>query len=90
MWDVFWYIWNEGSMLIHAINSNIPLIFTIFRILGVLPEVHHVSYMFKLLGSVLCVAMDTLVHEDKPRNPSTLYNLRIFVIFSVQNILCCE
>ena len=49
-------------MLIHAINSNIPLIFTLFRILGVLPEVHHVSYMFKLLGSVLYVAMDTLVH----------------------------
>ena len=77
-------------MLIHAINSNIPLIFTIFRILGVLPEVHHVSYMFKLLHSVLYVAMDTLVHEDKPRNPSTLDNLRIFVIFSVQNMFCCE
>ena len=90
MWDVFWYIWNEGSMLIHAINSNIPLIFTIFRILGVLPGVHHVSYMLKLLGSVLYGAMDTLVHEDKPRNPSTLYNLRIFVILSVQNMLCCE
>ena len=53
MWDMFWYIWNEGSMLIHAINSNIPLIFTIFRILGVLPGVHYVSYMFKLLDSVL-------------------------------------
>ena len=90
MWDVFLYIWNEGSMLIHAINSNIPLIFTIFRILGVLPEVHHVSYIFKLLGSVLYVAMDTLVHQDKPGNPSTLYNLRIFVILSVQNMLCCE
>ena len=77
-------------MLIHAINSNIPLIFTLFRILDVLPGVHYVSYMFKLLGSVLYVAMDTLVHEDKPRNPSTLYNLRIFVIFSVQNMLCCE
>ena len=90
MWDVFWYIWNEGSMLIHAINSNIPLIFTIFRILGVLPEVHHVSYMFKLLCSVLCIDVDTLVHQDKPRDPSTLYNLRIFVPFSVQNILCYE
>ena len=77
-------------MLIHAINSNIPLIFMIFRILGVLPGVHHVSYMFKLLGSVICVAMDTLVYQDKPRDPSILYNLRIFVIFSVQNILCCE
>ena len=83
MWDVFWYIWNEGSMLIHAINSNIPLIFTLFRILGALPGVHHVSYMFKLLVSVLYVTMDTLVHQDKPRNPSTLYNLRIFVILSV-------
>ena len=77
-------------MLIHAINSNIPHIFTLFRILNALPGVHHVSYMFKLLGSVLYVAMDTLVYQDKPRNPSTLYNLRIFVIFSVQNILCCE
>ena len=83
MWVVFWYIWNESSMLIHAINSNIPLIFTIFRILGVLPGVHHVSYMFKLLDSVLCIAVHTLVHQDKPRDPSTLYNLRIFVIFSV-------
>ena len=77
-------------MLIHAINSNIPLIFTIFRILGVLPVVHYVSYMFKLLGSVLCIAMHTLVHQDKPRDPSALYNLRIFVILRVQNILCCE
>ena len=90
MWDVFWYIWNEGSMLIHVINSNIPLIFTIFRILGVLPGVHHASYMFELLGSVLYVAIDTLVHQDKHRDPSTLYNLRIFVILSVQNMLCCE
>ena len=77
-------------MLIHAINSNIPLIFTLFRILGVLPGVHHVSYMFTLLGSVLCIAMDTLVHQDKSSDPSTLYNLRIFVPFDVQNILCCE
>ena len=77
-------------MLIHAINSNILLIFTIFRILGVLPGVHHVSYMFKLLGSVLCIAVHTVVHQDKPRDPSTLYNLHIFVPFSVQNILCCE
>ena len=77
-------------MLIHAINSNIPLIFTIFRILGVLPGVHHASYMFELLGSVLYVAVDTLVHQDKPRDPSTLYNLRIFVILSVQNMLCYE
>ena len=77
-------------MLIHAINSNIPLIFTIFCTLSVLPGVHHVSYMFKLLDSVLYVAMDTLVYQDQPRNPSTLYNLRIFVIFGVQNILCCE
>ena len=77
-------------MLIHAINSNIPLIFTLFRILSALPGVHYVSYMFKLLGSVLYVAMGTLVHEDKPRNPSTLYNLCIFVIFSVQNMLCYE
>ena len=64
-------------MLIHAINSNIPLIFTLFRILSVLPGVCHVSYMLKLLDSVLYVAMDTLVHQDKPRNPFTLYNLRI-------------
>ena len=77
-------------MLIHDINSNIPLIFTIFRILGVLPGVHHVSYMFKLLGSVLYIVMDTLVYQDKLRNHSALYNVRIFVIFSVQNILCCE
>ena len=77
-------------MIIHAINSNIPLIFMIFHILGILSGVHHVSYMFKLLGSVLYVSVDTLVHQDKPRNPSTLYNLRIFVILSVQNILCCE
>ena len=77
-------------MLIHAINSNIPLIFTIFRILGVLPGVHHVSYMFRLLGSVLYIAIDTLVYQDKHRDPPTLYNLRIFVPFSVQNILCCE
>ena len=90
MWDVFWYIWNENSMLIHAINSNIPLIFTLFRILSSLPGVHYVSYMFKLLGSVLYVVMDTLVYQDKLRNPSALYNVRIFVIFSVQNILCCE
>ena len=90
MWDVFWYIWNEDSMLIHAINSNIPLIFTLFRILDVLPGVHYVSYMFKLLGSVLCIAMQTFVHQNKPRESSTLYNLRIFVPFSVQNILCYE
>ena len=77
-------------MLIHAINSNIPLIFTLFRILGALPGVHHVSYMFKLLGSVLYVVMNTLVYQDKPRDSSALYNVRIFVIFSVQNILCCE
>ena len=77
-------------MLIHAINSNIPLIFTLFRILGALPGVHYVSYMFKLLGSVLHIAIDTLVYQDKIRDPSTLYNLRIFVIFSVQNILCCK
>ena len=77
-------------MLIHAINSNILSIFTLFRILGALPGVHHVSYMFKLLGSVLYVAMDTLVYHDKPRDPSALYNLRIFVIFSVQNMLCYE
>ena len=77
-------------MLIHAINSNIPLIFTLFSILGALPGVHHVSYMFKLLGSVLYVDMHTLVHQDKPRDPSALYNVRIFVTFSVQNILCCE
>ena len=77
-------------MLIHAINSNIPLIFTLFRILGALPGVHYVSYMFQLSDSVLYVAMDTLVYQDQPRNPSALYNVRIFVIFSVQNILCCE
>ena len=77
-------------MLIHAINSNIPLIFTLFHILGALPGVHYVSYMFKLLDSVLYVAMDTLVYQDKPRDSSVLYNVRIFVIFSVQNILCCE
>ena len=77
-------------MLIHAINSNIPLIFMIFRILGVLPGVHHVSYMFRLLGSVLYVAIDTLVHQDKHRDPSTLYNLHIFVILNMQNILYCK
>ena len=77
-------------MLIHAINSNIPLIFTLFRILSVLPGVHYVFYMFKLLDSVLYIAMDTLVYQDKLSNPSALYNVRIFVIFSVQNILCCE
>ena len=39
---------------------------------------------------ILYIAMDTLVYHDKPRDPSALYNVRIFVIFSVQNILCCE
>ena len=85
--STFWYIWNEGSMLIHAINSNIPLIFTLFRILSVLPGVCHVSYMLKLLDSVLYVAMDTMVHQDKPRNPFTLYNLRI-LWFWVCNTCC--
>ena len=77
-------------MLIHVINSNIPFIFMIFYIIGALSEVHYVSYMFKLFGSVLYIAMDTLLYQDKLRNPSALYNVRISVIFSVQNILCCE
>ena len=77
-------------MLVYVINSNISFIFTFLCIVDTLPGVHYVSYMFKLLGSVLCIAVHTLVHQDKPRNPSTLYNLRIFVPFSVQNILCCE